>query len=275
MSLYSTISFALVLTLFSPPLIFCENLSIDKIMDQREQEASGVDRLSPQERQALEQWVSTWTQRVIQQAPTYHPSMTIPQWVNSWPGYANPKQSSKKDTSKEKQEDNQKIFRNHNGSVLELYDGSVWNITAIDQPIAKFWGRGQRITITKNPRDIVRPFFLTNQQKNEQVGGTKGKGPNPEGQRAPDSPAYFSGASTISSITPDGITITLHTGKIYIVAPTGQQLVQATWNVQDRVRVEKSSDAAYPFSIKNLDSGNSVLANPPNKESSPSYYKQS
>jgi hypothetical protein len=254
-----------------------EVLTIDAVMDKQEQESIGLDRLSPPERQAFERWVDKWTRNVIQQAPTYHPSLTLSQWVAGWPGYLKPTPIPKKEAAKEKKEANQTIFRNKGGSVLELKDGSVWNITQIDQPVVQLWRRGQKITITTNtgnPYDIVRPYILFNEARNEQAGGTRAKAANPDGQRTSDNPAYFRNSVIITSITSDGITVTLATGDVWIVAPTGQQLVQNTWTKGDRIRVDRSTDAAYRYRLVNLDSGDSVLANPPNKRIAPNYYQQ-
>lgn len=270
----SLLIISLASALYSPSIGLCEELDIDTVMNRQEQEASGLDRLTPPERQAFENWLNTWTRHVIQQAPTYHPSMSLSQWVAGWPGYLKPRPMPKAEAAKERQEANQKIFRNKGGAVIELKDGSVWNITPIDQPVAQFWARDQHITISRNPRDIVRPFVLFNDDRKEQVGGTRARPASPEGQRAPDNPAYFRGASVINAITPDGITISLTSGDVWIVAPTGQQLVQATWQPRDRIRVERSMDSAYRYRLINLDSGDAVLANPPNREISPSYYQQ-
>ncbi len=242
-----------------------EELSIDAIMNSSEQEAIGINRLTPAEREAFEQWVATWTRRVIQQAPAYHPSMSLSQWVSEWPAYLQPKPVSKEEAAKQRQEANQVIFRNLAGATLELRDGSLWNVTFIDQPLARFWARDQRITITTNPRDLVRPFILFNEDRREQVGGTRARSPSPSGQRPNDPPAYFQGTNTIASITPDGITIRLTSGEVWIVAPTGQQVVQATWRARDRIRVERSADAIYRHRLVNVDSGDSVLANPPSR----------
>ena len=262
-------------TILCVAALHAEDLTVDQVMTQKEQESIGVDRLSPQERAAFERWLDSWTRKVIQQAPTYHPSYSLSQWVQGWPGYMKTAPIAPAQASKERQEANQTIFRNKSGAVLELNDGSVWNVCQIDQPVAQFWARNQRLVVTRNQQaDLVRPYILINQQRQEQVGAILAKTPNPQGRRPPDNPNYFRGAVLVKTITPDGITVTLANGNIWIVAPTGQQVVQATWSTGDRIRVERSSDAAYLYRLNNLDSGGSVLANPPNPNASPSYYQQ-
>lgn len=251
------------------------DLSIDQVMTQQEQETIGVRRMDPRERAAFERWLDSWTKKVIHEAPSYHASSTLSQWVSTWPGYLQTAPIPKEEASQERQGDNQKIFRNMSGVTLELFDGSIWKPADVDQPTARFWARGQRIVINKNPQeDINRPYLLVNQQRQEQVGAIKTRSANPRGQRTPDNVSYFRGSSPAKSITSDGITIQLANGTEWIVAPTGQQLVQATWKIGDRIRAEHSSDAAYRYKLSNLDSGGSVLANPPNKNITPSYYQQ-
>jgi hypothetical protein len=265
----------IVSTLLCIAALHGEDLSVDQVMTRQEQESAGIDRMSPQERAAFERWLGTWTRKVIQQAPTYHPSYTISQWVQGWPGYMKTAPIAPAQAAKERQEANQTIFRNKSGAVLELNDGSVWNVCQIDQAVAQFWARKQRLLVTRNQQlDLVRPYILINEQRQEQVGAVLAKTPNPEGRRPPDNPNYFRGAVIVKSITSDGITVTLANGNTWIVAPTGQQIVQTTWGPGDRLRVERSSDAAYTYRLNNLDSGGSVLANPPNTNMNPSYYRQ-
>ena len=255
--------------------LYGEDLTIDQVMTRQEQESVGIDRMSPQERASFERWVESWTKKVIQQAPTYRPSYTLSQWVELWPGYMKTTPPPHPKEAKERQEANQTIFRNKGGAVLELNDGSVWNICSIDQPVAQFWARKQHLHVTKTSQgDLVRPYILANEQRQEQVGAVLVKTPSPDGRRRPDNPNYFQGSLLVQSITSDGITIVLADKSTWIVAPTGQQAVQATWLTGDRIRVERSGDAAYTYRLDNLDSGASVLANPPNKNLKPSYFQQ-
>ena len=266
---------AILSALLYLPALHAEGLSVDQAMTPKEQESTGINRMSPQERVAFEHWLDGWTKKVIQQAPTYHPSSSLSQWVQGWPGYMKTSPIPHAQAAKERREANQTIFRNKGGAVLELADGSIWDICPIDQPVAQFWARKQQLRITKNPQaDLVRPYLLFNEQRQEQVGATLVKASSPEGSRRPDSPGYFQGSVVIASITPDGITIALADKSTWIVSPTGQQLVQATWLPGDRIRVERSSDASYTYRLNNLDSGGTVLANPPNPNLTPSYYKQ-
>jgi hypothetical protein len=268
-------AFVIVSTVLCVTGLHAEDLSVDQVMTQQEQENVGINRMSPLERAAFERWLDTWTRKVIQQAPTYHPSYTLSQWVQGWPGYMKTAPIAPTVAAKERQEANQTIFRNKGGAVLELNDGSVWNICQIDHPVAQFWARNQRLVITRNQQaDLVRPYILVNEQRQEQVGAVLAKTPNPQGRRSPDNPNYFRGSVLVKSITSDGITVALANGNTWIVAPTGQQVVQLTWSVGDRIRVERSSDAAYLYRLNNLDSGGSVLANPPNPNVNPSYYQQ-
>ena len=160
----------LVPIILSAAALYGEDLTVDQAMTRQEQESAGIDRMSPQERAAFERWLDSWTRKVIQQAPTYHPSYSLSQWVQLWPGYMKTAPIPPAKASKERQEANQTIFRNKGGAVLELSDGSVWNICSIDQPVAQFWARKQHLHVTKTSQgDLVRPYILANEQRQEQV----------------------------------------------------------------------------------------------------------
>jgi hypothetical protein len=243
-----------------------EDLPLDVIMSKKEQEATGLQRASPQQRKAFEQWAAKWTMAVIHQAPTYASSDSLPQWISGWPNYLRPGDPQTKEEIKaereERQEDNQKIFRNDNGYSIELMDGSVWEIISFDHQTVRWWRRGQRILVTRNPTDVIRPFILINNNRNEKAAATMKKPPNPSGARHKDDPEYFEGSLTIQEIGINGKTILLENGATWNIAPRGQWSVMTNWKRLDRVKIEKSSDTLYRYSISNLDSGEEVLANP-------------
>lgn len=243
-------------------------LSVDDVMSDVEQENTGVNRLSPQQRAAFEQWATSWTVRVIQQAPTFHPSQSLRSWINDWPEHMRPKKPSQEEAIKSRKEANQRVFRNINGTILMLRDGSEWKICDIDQPSVRWWQRGQQILISKAERDIVRPYILKNTGISDpgmaQAGATMVRPPNPTGQRPPDSAAYFRGSVILESIFNDGLKTTISTSdhKTWTIAPINQLLIPAIWRPHDRLKVESSSDAAYRWKITNLDSGDDTLASP-------------
>ncbi len=55
------------LLLFIPINVFCQGYGLNDIMGGGDQQATGITDLSSQERTALQQWISTWTVRAINQ----------------------------------------------------------------------------------------------------------------------------------------------------------------------------------------------------------------
>lgn len=251
----------LFVAIFASSSVQAEDLSVEEIMSPQEQESSGVDRMSPQQRQALERWITGWTERVLSQSSTYHQSLTIPQWVAKWPRHLLPKPISEKQSILEKREANQTIYRNKNGEVLELHDGSVWAVNSIDSSVARWWKRGDRLQIRKAKYDIARPYILYNESCNQQAGAKLTKPANAEGERPPERAEYYRGAFVLSSISLDGTEVALKNGSYWEISPMYQLQIMSTWTVGDRIKVEFSGDTMYRYRLINLDSGDSVLGN--------------
>jgi hypothetical protein len=237
-------------------------LPMELAMSKQELEQTGINRLSSQQKRAFERWLESWTHRVLEQSSSYHPSVSLEQWVREWPEYTKTKQKNPDAATKSRQEANQRIFRNNNGKTLELHDGSEWSIRPIDVKTAIKWKRDEPITITTSERDIRRPYILTNSARNEEVGATKVRSAHPYGEKPPEPASHFEGSVSIKSISADGTTVLTEDNKSWKIAPINRKRVETDWRVNDRIRVQKSKDALYRYSINNLDSGDSVLANP-------------
>lgn len=242
--------------------LISEELSVQEIMSPGEMETMGVNRMTPQQRRAFEAWITHWTATVLSQSSSYHPSLTIPQWVSQWPKHLLPKPIPQEEAIKEKREANQNIFRNTNGEVLELNDGSVWIVNPIDRSVARWWRRGDPLLIKKAKYDIARPYTLFNQANNEQVGAKMAKPSSPQGERKPESPGFYQGSIILASIGMDGQEVTLKDESSWKISPMYQLQVMSTWTIGDRIRIEPSGDSIYRYRLVNLDSGDNVLGNP-------------
>lgn len=237
--------------------VHCDDSLLDAAMTQREKEAIGIDRLNSMQKRAFERWLEEWTRTVINKAPTYHPSLSLQQWVAIW------KQKQFEESRLERenpQEALHRIFRNRNGQFLELNDGSVWEITSFDQPTASLWKRGDTIVFTKSERDLSRPYTITNIDRNEIVGAKQKRAAAPSGKRQEDPVSYFSGSIQVESVGMNGETVQLRNGKVWDIAPVDQVRVVIDWKPFDRVRVEKNNDIMFPIKLQNLDNGGYVLA---------------
>ncbi len=237
-------------------------LPMELAISKQELEQTGINRLSSQQKRAFENWLEKWTRRVLEQSSSYHPSASVEQWVREWPEHTKAEQKDPDAATKSRQEANQRIFRNNDGKKIELHDGSEWNIHPIDVKTAVKWNRDETITVTTSKRDIRRPYILTNTARNEEVGATRTRPAHPYGERPPEPASHFEGALSIKTISEDGITVSTEDNKSWKIAPLDRKRVGAAWRVNDRIRIQKSKDALYRYSIDNLDSGGRVLANP-------------
>jgi len=242
------------------------SLPMELAMSSNELEQTGINRLSGQQKRAFERWLESWTRRVLEQSPSYHPSASLEQWVRNWPEHTKAEQKDPDAATKSRQESNQRIFRNNKGKTIELHDGSEWNIYSIDVKIAVKWKRGEVISITTSERDIRRPYILTNTLRNEEAGAVQVSPAHPYGERPPEPASYFQGSVSITTISPGGITITTNDNKTWKIAPLDQKPVLNNWQVNDRIKIQKSKDALYRYYIENLDSGDNALANPSEKQ---------
>lgn len=237
------------------PLIGEESLT-NMAMTPKDRESIGVDRLSPQQKKALETWLETWTKTVIANASSYHPSLSLAQWILAW------KAERQRKIIDEEQPESviHSIFRNRNGQTLELANGSIWDIVVFDQFAVSMWKRGENVTVSKSKYDISRPYSIHNISRNEQAGAKQRREASADGKRPEDPPSYFANSLSVETIGPDGKTITLENNKEFAIAPLDQQRILNNWLEQDRIRVTKSGDVLYPFKLENLDSGDSAIA---------------
>jgi len=251
----------IIALLLSVPIILL-SLPLDLITNKEEQEKMGISSLTSEQKKSLEEWVDNWTHRVISQAPTYHPSLSLKAWIHTWPEHLQPKNSSSQEVIASRKEANLRIFRNNRGESIELRDGSTWKIRQTDVDIARWWQRGTKIEVRRSKRDLRRPYILYNNARNEEVGASMMRSASQDGKRQEDPPEYFQNSISVEEITEDGIFIATSDEKRWKIAPSDQLQVQRQWQVQDRIRITRSSDAVFRYKITNLDSGDFVLANP-------------
>ena len=251
--LFRNLVFLSVVALSNP---LCGEPLTDMAMTQQDRENIGIDRMTPQQKKALERWLDNWTRTVLIHAPSYHPSLSLTQWVILW----KKEQIQKKIIEEENPEAAvHTIFRNKNGEVLELADGSLWNIVVFDQYTVSMWRRNEKVTISPNKYDLTRPYTIYNIARNEQAGAQQQRKAFPNGKRPKEPSSYFANSHTIDSIGINGTTVTINE-KEWNIAPIDQARVVNNWQILDRIRVTKSNDLLYPSKLENLDSGDSANA---------------
>ncbi len=236
-----------------------ENLQIEQVMSDSDQDQIGIKRFSPKQRAAFEQWITDWTQRVVEQAPSYHISDSIPHWVASWPVHQSPNVNpTSKTASISRRQVNSIIYKNQNGRQIDLKDGSQWKIRSIDTSVAQYWLRGDSIRI-ESSTDIYYPYILKNESRDKQAQASLITPPSESGEVASHPSAYFEGSILIQNSTKDGVSLSLQDGTKWSIAPEDQYKV-SNWIPKDRVKVEKNRQFLYSYTIKNLDSGEEARA---------------
>lgn len=237
------------------------DLQLKQVMTDQEMESMGLHRATPQQKAALERWLTKWTQDVIAQAPTYHPGDSLSLWISSWPAYAQPKINKESpDAIKTRKAANSVIFRNYNGNIIELKDGSKWEIKAFEVPTTKYWQRDDRIRVEKKSEDLYHPYFLINETRSTQAMAKELVRASTTGQRSEDKPSYFANSKQIIQKEADGSRIELEDKTAWLIEPLSLDIAMK-WKLRDRVKVENNNDFLYKYTITNLDSGESVRAN--------------
>lgn len=257
----------IIVSLFS----LCSNAHADQVplhlvMTKEEMQKTGVDSLPPEHKQALSVWLAEYTKQVIEQSSTYHPSKSIDRWIQSWPKYmlatgAKVPKQEQEELNKERQKNNMKIDKNRDeGAIIELRDGSVWQVGATYQYVSRGWNRGDTIEIGKS-HNMLYPYWLYNVGLEEQVQAKQITPPSPTGQKSPEKASYFEGSTLVTATRGKGEFIDLQNGTAWKIAPGDQSKVR-NWKKGDRVRVKQSDAFIYQYVIENLDSGETALANP-------------
>ena len=252
----------LIIALLCPILLMSSSLPIDKALSPKEQEETGIANLSDSQKKAFEAWIEAWTRRILDRAPSYHDSLSLEEWMETWPEHQKPGREQTAKARQSRKETNRAIFRNNRGQTLTLFDGSEWKVRSIDVKIAMYWKRGEKIEIETDSRDIRRPYILKNISRDTEVGATMLKSASQSGERKEDSPSYFRGSMAIKAIDSEGKTLTTADNTVWTIAPADREWVQENWKTKDRVRIRPGPNSQYPKSIENLDFGDKALASP-------------
>ena len=190
-------------------------------MTPEDMQAIGVERMSPEQRQALERWAATWTHHVLEQAPSYRPGQNLSSWVQTWPSYANPtKNELSPDEMAERQQSNQVVDKNrNNGEIIDLKDGSSWTISPFYRYLTTQWQKGQVITVSQGT-NIRHPWVLNNLSTGQTAEADMTNPPSPSGKKPPENPQEFKGATQLQMVNTQGDAVSLADGSSWRIAPT-------------------------------------------------------
>ena len=255
------ILFALCASTLCASILLAENLPIQEIMTKEEMDKMGLDTATKQQKQAFEQWIGSWTQRVIEQAPTYRPGDSLLLWVQRWPAYANPKKSklSQKDIEARLQANQHVDKVKRDGQIIELKDGSVWEISPMYTYLTRMWIPGQVIEIGTS-EDIRYKRTLRNINQDRTVTANMKEPASPTGERKQEDASFYRGSEPLEHVDDLGVNIRLANKSEWTIAPVDQYKTR-TWKDNDRIRVEPEDNFLYKYRLTNLDSGQEALAN--------------
>jgi hypothetical protein len=247
-----------------------ENLPMDTILPSEKQKEMGLDTLTKEQKQAFESWIGSWTKQVIEQAPSYTKSETLTQWIESWPLASQPvKKAPEKEVIAQEKELNRKVLRvKNNGAIVELKDGSVWQVIDVDQYISTNWQRDDKVDWTKNTFTFPA-YFLKNITQATSVGAEMVTAPSKAGKRAEDKTPKNAVPIVAIEGKQDGqyaeitgkVVVQLEDGTSWQIAPLDQERARQ-WKKGDRITRSRSNDLSYPTLLHNFDSGETVKSIP-------------
>ncbi len=248
----------LVLPLMAAP---SERLSLSQIMTQEEMRQMGLADATPEAKQAFESWAANWTKHVIEQAPSYRSGENLTSWVQRWPPYANPANGPvDKAQLATRQQSNQKVDKiRNNGEIIELKDGSSWQISPFYRNLTVFWLRDHVIEV--GPSSNIRyTYLLYNATLGQTVQANMKSPASPTGKKAEEHPDTHKGSVHVTSIASRGEVVTLADGSTWKIAPANTFHV-INWKEHDRILAQPSDNFLYRYRLTNLDTGEVVLAN--------------
>ncbi len=239
-----------------------DRLPAQMIMTPEQRAQMGYDRLTPQEKAAFESWAGGWTERVLEQSPSYRPGLNISSWVQSWPSHANPTRTEfSQQEIEQRQISNQVVDKvRNNGEYVDLQDGSSWHISPFFRYLTQTWQRRQSIEVRRGTNQL-HPWLLHNISLDQVAEADLGAEPSPTGKKEQEPPEYYSGSVPLQTVTDMGDLLTLSNGTVWKVAPT-DQFKAKNWSQSDRIKVEPSDNYLYKYRITNLDNGEVLLGNP-------------
>jgi hypothetical protein len=238
-----------------------DNLPMRQIMTDQEINEIGLGSASPEQRQAFEKWAAQWTKRVIEQAPSYRRGENLSSWVQQWPSHADP---TKTEMSEEDlldiQQENQKVDKVLNdGAIVELKDGSIWQVSPVFRYLSTTWERNQAIEV-KQSNNVRHPYSLRNVNLDQVVEADLKQPPSPTGKKREESPEYYKGSTPLVEISGQGDVLTLADNSSWKIAPLDIFRVR-DWKQNDRIKVQKANNYLYQYRLTNLDTGETALAN--------------
>lgn len=230
-----------------------EQLDLDELMSLNDQRRTGIIRLDNQERMALQKWLAEFTREALDNAPSYRPSMKLGNWVQQWETPPLAFQTDKA-FKMDRQIPARIAHIIDSGSLIELENGSVWEVAPIHKYKAKRWYNQEEVKVTqsKNPK---YPFLLTNLSSKQSLMAMMRTPPQDRDKSVSEQPPR----NAIKLILDDGDLILLESLQLFEIAPIDLPKTRY-WLRGEEVRIDRSTNPIYPYSLINKTTGEEVRA---------------
>jgi len=130
-------------------------LSMDKVMTSQERRQTGVSSLTSSQRIALDRWLNTYTLRVIETARTVLKAPDVGEHATAV--YHSPGSGHW-------------IRENGDGKIITLEDGSLWQVSDLDQIDTALWLPTTNITILRSSKAVGEfKYVLVNTEDGEKA----------------------------------------------------------------------------------------------------------
>ena len=133
------------------------------------------------------------------------------------------------------------------GELIQLEDGSLWEIAPNALPWTKRWLRNEQITITRT-RSAQYPFQLYNRQTREAVTAVLKVGASLSPREV------FQDANTIVQVTAEGELIRLADQTLWELSETSRYTTRL-WRAGESVEIVRSGQYTYPYLLTNRITG--------------------
>lgn len=245
-----------------------------------DQQSMGLNKLDPDQQAALEAWINLWTIKTINQVLSMGCQCTTGECLNAL--YQNTasgqidnipsdrpmpfRRPDRLRSNDSVQQIETKDFSTiseilRNGGVIRLDNGAVWEVAPGFQVKASTWRRLDKVQL--RPSTVYGRFVLNNLTRHQQIEVTQPGDPtHTDPYRSdPFRTDLYRAANTfvVRNILDEGETLILDNGSVFEVRLSDRKKYVKYWHPGISVEIFKKG-GTYPFSLKEVQSGDSVSA---------------
>ena len=212
------------------PLIFqtpTDISSLNEWMPPSEQKQMGINKLDNNEKKALIRWLKITFEKKLKDIGTAHLAIEI-----------------------------------ISADIVNLSDGSVWEVHSEDRERVVFWNNGEKIKILSS-KDATYPYLFV-LATNGDTAKTKLLSkplPNDTGTALNGKDANELRNHWIEQIGKYGQTINLGDGTLWNIAPYHRS-VAAEWLIGDNIKIYHTKDSTYTHALMNANTNQTIHVSP-------------